>query len=107
MSLYAERVNRALQLFGAENCLILLYEDLAADPQTWTAKLEAFLGVPIDASLANNRFRNSSDAGAVDVASEAVDRIMELFAADAMALEPIIGPVARDWADGNRARTTA
>jgi hypothetical protein len=107
MSLYAKRVEKALQLFGAENCLILLYEDLAADPQTWASKLEAFLDVPIDASLANNRFRNSSDGEAVDMTSEAVERVMQLFAADAMALEPLIGPVARDWAEGNRARTTA
>jgi hypothetical protein len=107
MSLYGDRVGKALQLFGAENCLILLYEDLVASSENWASRLSDFLDVPIDASLANNRFRNSSDAQAVDVDSPSVDSVLKLFADDARTLEPIIGRVALDWADENRARTTA
>ena len=109
MSLYADRLGAAIELFGRENVLVLIYEDLAEDPAIWTRQLADFLGVAIDGSLVAAVFRNPSKREAVELPdAPAVGRMRELFAEDAARLEPLIGAeVLRRWADESREAAAA
>ena len=109
MSLYAERLAAAIDLFGWENVLVLIYEDLVEDPEIWTRQLSEFLGIPIDGSLVAAVFRNPSKRETVELPdTPAVGRMRELFAEDASRLEPLIGAeVLRRWADESREAAAA
>ncbi len=109
MSLYADRLAAALRLFGEENLLVLIYEDLVADPEIWTRQVSAFLGMPIDGSLVAAVFRNPSRREAVELPDDpAVGRMRDLFVEDAAKLEPMIGAeVLGRWADESRAAAPA
>jgi hypothetical protein len=100
MSLYADGIARAHELFGTENILVLLYEDLAADPEIWTRQVSDFLGVPIDGSLAGAQFRNPSSRDPVELPDDpVVDEMLALFAEDAERLAPMLPPGILDaWA---------
>ena len=43
---YADHIERYRRLFGAERLLVLLFDDLVADPAGTAAKVVAFLGLP-------------------------------------------------------------
>jgi hypothetical protein len=109
MSLYGERLAAAIDLFGRDNLLVLIYEDLVEDPEIWTRQLAEFLGVPIDGSLVAAVFRNPSKRETVELPdAPAVARMRELFAADAARLEPLIGAeVLRRWAEESREAAAA
>ena len=109
MSLYAERLAAAIELFGRENVLVLIYEDLAENPEIWTRQLSEFLGVPLDGSLVAAVFRNPSKRETIELPdAPAVGRMRELFAEDAVKLEPLIGgEVLRRWAEESRQAAVA
>jgi hypothetical protein len=109
MSLYADRLASAIELFGRENLLVLIYEDLVEDPEIWTRQLAEFLGIPIDGSLVAAVFRNPSKRETVELPdAPAVGRMHDLFAEDAVKLEPLIGAdVLRRWADESRQAAAA
>ena len=89
-SLYAEPVERFLSLFGRENICFLIYEDLQNSPSDWLKKLEEFLTVPLDLSVASERYNYSS--GAVDqVDKRTMDRLKKLFRADIEKTSELLG----------------
>jgi hypothetical protein len=109
MSLYADRLAAAIELFGRENLLVLIYEDLVEDPAIWTRQLSDFLSIPIDGSLVAAVFRNPSKRESVELPdTPAAGRMRELFAEDAAKLEPMIGAeVLKRWADESRQAAAA
>ena len=109
MSLYADRLAAAHRLFGEENILVLIYEDLADDPSIWTAQLCKFLDVPIDGDLVAAKFRNPSSREAIELPDDpVVGEMLEMFAADAEKLAPMIGAeVVLRWLDDTRETAAA
>ena len=109
MSLYADRLAAARSLFGPENVLVLIYEDLVEDPEIWTRQVSNFLEVPIDGSLVAAVFRNPSKKETIELPEgPAARRMFDLFAEDAAKLEPMVGPdVIGRWAAESRTAAAA
>jgi sulfotransferase family protein len=98
MSLYADGLDRARSLFGPENVLVMVYEELSEDPAIWVRQLSDFLETPITPA---DRYRNASRAEDLALPDDpVVGRVLDLFAADADRLEPLLGrEVVSGWAD--------
>ena len=87
MSLYEPGVSAALDLFGQQNVLILLYEDLVASDANWKRDLSAFFGVDLMSAEPAANLRNARGAPTEDKLSpENQRRLLQLFMADSRRL---------------------
>lgn len=109
MSLYGGPLKRAGELFGAENLLVLIYEDLMADASTWTAQLEPFLELSFPEQTGAGRFRNASRKEEVDLPKAPITaEVLDLFAEDLEALGGLVPDrVLQDWSRDMNAMVSA
>jgi hypothetical protein len=105
MSLYAPALQRAKNLFDGENLLVLIYEDLMADPRIWNRQIGDYIGVPQPDEAVHARFRNASPKEEVAPADPGLlSEVIDLFAADIADLHPFVEPrVLDDWSRDIRA----
>jgi hypothetical protein len=86
--LYLGQIENWLASFSAEHLLILVSEDLYADPQTAFDQVCAFLGLPLQQLACEKQF-NSSSKGGMDAAAR--DRLSTFFAGPNAELEAFLG----------------
>ncbi|HEX3432116.1 MAG TPA: sulfotransferase domain-containing protein [Rhizomicrobium sp.] len=90
MSRYSGGVRTAFELFGKENVVVLLYEDLLRDGTSWTRALEKFLGVTLPAEAEPN-FRNRGPQADTDFDAAMRKRLIQFFKTDVIRLSQLLG----------------
>lgn len=82
-SLYAGDIALAWQHFSKERVLVLIYEELALEPEKWIERLSKFLEIDIDYTPQQaNRYRNASPQGEVELTDPTYERISQLYGDD-------------------------
>lgn len=88
-SLYAPQLRRWLDVFPAESLLVLLAEELFADPGATLSRVRTHLGLPADQSSVNFQPRNSRHYERMPALVN--ERLSETFSADIAQVEKLIG----------------
>src|SRR5438067_1698231 len=92
---YAHQVRRLFNIFGKENCLILLSEELRNEHQKTLRRVFEFLGVdssfvPPEASVFEQEYSNKID-------NQLRSRLIDIFEFDIKELEKLIGRDLSSW----------
>ena len=87
---YGEQIQRLLSLFPREQVLILAADDLRAAPNATLSRVNAFLGAPPPAPVAQRDVHVGQDIGGALAPADAAF-LRELYAADQEQLEALTG----------------
>jgi hypothetical protein len=92
---YAHQVRRLFNIFGKENCLVLLNEELRNDHQQTLRRVFEFLGVdpsfvPPEASVFKQEYSDKID-------NEMRGRLIDIFQFDIKELEKLLGRDLSSW----------
>lgn len=85
---YAEQLAHAIQLFSAEQLLVLQNEALDSRPAETLARVNAFLGLPAPGARAPRRIHVGPEAGTLSDADR--NYLAALYAADQARLAPLL-----------------
>jgi hypothetical protein len=92
---YASQVRRLFEIFGPENCLILLNEDLQSAHEKTLVDIWKFLGVDPSVRLTEARVFEHDYPKALDPRLKA--KLSDIFQFDIRELERLIGRDLSDW----------
>lgn len=83
LSLYASGLQAAQELFGKDNVLVLVYEDLVSSEMNWKTSLSEFFSVDLLAAQAAVGLKNTGKTAAVgELSPELAGQLLAIFRPD-------------------------
>ena len=93
-SFYARAIERYASLFGRENVLVMVYDDLIADPEQLRQKTCRFLDIPLGGERV---VRSNESQGSAQVPPDLARRLRTLFEPDVMATSKLLDRDLTGW----------